>query len=55
MHGASAVRSQVIGILLLWAAVFVASFVVPVFIEPTGEFYMRGLNRLAYWTWSQNQ
>jgi len=49
MHGAGAARSQVIGFLLLWAAIFVASFVVPVFIEPTGEFYMRGLNRLNYW------
>jgi hypothetical protein len=53
MHGASAARSQVIGILLLWAAIFVASFVVPVFVEPTGESYFRGLNRLAYWFWLQ--
>jgi len=49
MYGASAARSRVIAILLVWVSVFAASFVVPMFIEPTGELYMRGLNRLNYW------
>ena len=49
MHGASDARFQVIGILLAWTIVFGASYVVPMFIAPTGELYMRGLNRLDYW------
>jgi hypothetical protein len=49
MRDASVTRTWVIGILLVWAVVFAASFIVPMFIAPTGEFYMRGLNRLNYW------
>jgi hypothetical protein len=49
----STIRSWVIGILLAWIVVFAASFIVPIFIEPTGELYMRGLNRLSYWLWLQ--
>jgi hypothetical protein len=45
----STIRSWVIGILLAWIVVFAASFIVPIFVPPTGEFYMRGLNRLNYW------
>ena len=53
MHGASGARSRVIGILLLWMVVFAASFIVPVFIAPTGESFFRGFNRLVYWFWLQ--
>ena len=47
------IRSWVIALVLAWTAAFSASFVVPMFIEPTGELYMRGLNRLSYWLWLQ--
>ena len=49
----STIRSWVIGILVAWIVLFAASFIVPMFIEPTGELYMRGLNRLSYWLWLQ--
>ena len=45
-------RLRVIGILLLWAIVFAASFIVPLFIRPTGDF-LRGFNRIEYWFWFQ--
>jgi hypothetical protein len=38
---------------LVWATVLAASYVVPIFIEPTGESFFRGLNRLVYWFWLQ--
>ena len=53
MRDSGTTRSWVIALLLAWAATFSASFVVPIFIEPTGELYMRGLNRLSYWLWLQ--
>jgi hypothetical protein len=53
MRGASKARSRVIGILVVWAVVFAASFIVPMFIAPTGESFFRGLNRIAYWFWLQ--
>jgi hypothetical protein len=37
MHDTSKARSRVIGILLLWATIFAASFVVPLFIPVTLE------------------
>ena len=46
-------RSRVIGILLLWAIVFAASFVVPLFIPVTCQSFLRGFNRIAYWFWLQ--
>jgi hypothetical protein len=53
IRSSGTIRSWVIGILLTWVAVFAASFIVPMFIAPTGELYMRGLNRLSYWFWLQ--
>ncbi len=53
MRDTSDTRSWVIGILLVWALVFAASFVVPMFVAPTGESFFRGLNRIAYWFWLQ--
>lgn len=53
MRSASDARSRVIGILLLWAIVFAASFVVPLFIRPTGESFFRGFNRIEWWFWLQ--
>jgi hypothetical protein len=53
MRSTSDARLQVIGILLLWAIVFAASFVVPLFIRPTGESFFRGFNRIEYWFWLQ--
>ena len=53
MHSASDARSRVIAIFLLWAIVFAASFVVPLFIRPTGEMFFRGFNRIEYWFWFQ--
>ena len=53
LGSADTVRSWVIGILLVWAAVFAASFLVPIFVPPTGESFFRGLNRLVYWFWLQ--
>ena len=49
MRDSGTTRFWVIALLLAWAATFSASFVVPIFIEPTCEMYMRGLNRLSYW------
>jgi hypothetical protein len=49
----STIRSWVIGIPIAWIVLFAASFIVPMFIEPTGEMYMRGLDRLSYWLWLQ--
>ena len=46
-------RSWVIGILLVWVVVFAASFIVPIFVPPTGESFFRGLNRIVYWFWLQ--
>jgi len=53
MRDASDTGTRVIGLLLVWAAVFAASFIVPMFIAPTGESFFRGLNRIAYWFWIQ--
>ena len=53
MRSASDARSRVIGIFLLWAIVFAASFAVPLFIRPTGEMFFRGFNRIEYWFWFQ--
>jgi len=53
MRSARDARSRVIGILLLWVIVFAASFVVPLFIRPTGEMFLRGFNRIEYWFWFQ--
>jgi predicted hotdog family 3-hydroxylacyl-ACP dehydratase len=53
MRDTSDTRIRVIGSLLIWAAVFAASFIVPMFIAPTGESFFRGLNRIAYWFWLQ--
>ena len=53
MLGASDTRARLIGLLLVWAVVFAASFIVPIFIPPTGESFFRGLNRIVYWFWLQ--
>ena len=53
MRSASDARTRVIGILLLWAAVFASSFIVPLFIRPTGESFFRGFNRIEWWFWLQ--
>ena len=49
----STIRSWVIGILVAWIVVFAASFIVPIFVPPTGESLFRGLNRIVYWFWLQ--
>ena len=46
-------RSRVIGILLLWAVVFAASFIVPLFIPVTCQSFLCGFNRIEYWFWLQ--
>ena len=53
MRGASDTRARLIGLLLVWAVLFAASFIVPIFIPPTGESFFRGLNRIVYWFWLQ--
>ena len=53
MRSSRDARSRVIGILLLWAAVFAASFIVPAFVTPTGEGFLRGFNLLVWWFWLQ--
>ncbi len=53
MRDTSGIRTRVIGILVVWAVVFAASFIVPMVIAPTGESFFRGLNRIAYWFWLQ--
>jgi hypothetical protein len=53
MRSASDKRSRVIGTLALWAIVFTASFVIPLFVTPTGESFLRGFNRIVYWFWLQ--
>ena len=53
MRSRSDARSQVIGILLLWAIVFAASFIVPLFIPPTIEGFLSGFNRVVWWFWLQ--
>jgi len=53
MQSASGTRSSVTVILLAWAVLFAASYVVPPFIAPTGEGFFRGFNRVAYWFWLQ--
>ena len=53
MRSTSDARSRVIGILVLWAIVFAASFVVPLFIPATCQSFLCGFNRLAYWFWLQ--
>jgi hypothetical protein len=53
MRSTSDARSPVIGILLLWAIVFAASFIVPLFITPTSEGFLRGFNLVVWWFWLQ--
>jgi hypothetical protein len=53
MRSASDTRSRVIGILLLWAIVFAASFVVPLFIPVTCQSFLCGFNRIEWWFWLQ--
>ena len=53
MGEASAARVRVVGLFLLWATVFVASYVAPMMITPEGDGFTRGLNRIGYWFWPQ--
>lgn len=53
MRSASDGRSLVIGILAVWAAVFVASFIVPLFIPPACQGFLCGFNRIEWWFWIQ--
>ena len=53
IRGSGTTRLWVIGILLAWLVVFAASFIVPIFMPPTGESFFRGLNRIVYWFWLQ--
>jgi hypothetical protein len=53
MGEASATRLRVVALFLAWAAMFVASYAVPMTMEATGDGFTRGLNRLGYWFWPQ--
>jgi hypothetical protein len=53
MRSSMDARSRVIGILVLWAIVFAASFIVPLFIPATCQSFLCGFNRIAYWFWLQ--
>ncbi len=53
MRSASDARSLVIGVFLLWAAVFAASFIVPLFIAPACQGFLCGFNRIEWWFWFQ--
>ena len=53
MRGASDTRARVIGLLLVWAVVFAASFIVPLFIPPTNVGFLSGFNRVVWWFWLQ--
>ena len=53
MRSTSDARLRVIGILVLWAIVFAASFIVPLFITPTSEGFLRGFNLIVWWFWLQ--
>ena len=37
---------KILGSVILWLVIFIAAFVVPRFIEPTGSGFTRGTNRL---------
>lgn len=37
---------KILGLVLFWLLIFVAAFVVPRFIEPTGSGFTRGYNRM---------
>ncbi|MEW5958942.1 MAG: hypothetical protein AB1801_14515 [Chloroflexota bacterium] len=37
---------KILGLGILWLVIFLAAFVVPRFIEPTGSGFTRGMNRL---------
>lgn len=37
---------KILGLVILWLVIFIAAFVVPRFIEPTGSGFTRGMNRL---------
>jgi hypothetical protein len=39
---------KIIAMVLVWGVVFAAGFILPRFIEPTGDGFTRGLNRLPY-------
>ena len=53
MRSMSDARLQVIGIFVLWAIVFAASFIVPLFIPPTNVGFLSGFNRVVWWFWLQ--
>ena len=53
MRGASDARYRVIGLVLVWAVIFAASYAVPMTMEATGDGFTRGLNRFGYWFWPQ--
>ena len=40
-------RHLVIGLLLLWTALWLASFLAPVLTAPTGDGFTRGMNRVS--------
>ena len=37
---------KILGMVFVWALIFVAAFIVPRFIEPTGSGFTRGMNRM---------
>lgn len=37
---------KILGLVLFWAIIFGMAFIVPRFIEPTGDGFTRGINRL---------
>ncbi|GAB4435931.1 MAG: hypothetical protein Kow0031_17670 [Anaerolineae bacterium] len=39
---------KILVMVLAWAMIFAAGFILPRFIEPTGDGFTRGLNRLPY-------
>jgi hypothetical protein len=53
MRGASDARYRVIGLFLVWAVMFAASYAIPLTMEATGDGFTRGLNRFGYWFWPQ--
>jgi hypothetical protein len=53
MRDKSGARIRVIGLFLVWAVMFAASYAVPMSMEATGDGFTRGLNRLGYWFWPQ--
>jgi hypothetical protein len=41
-------KMKILGLAILWLVVFIAAFVIPRFIEPTGSGFTRGMNRLPF-------